>query len=293
MTIRFRIIASGSNGNSAYFSTSEGTLLIDAGISRKRIINALEEDKIPLKDVIGILVSHAHTDHCQGLPVLCDHLKGVPLLLTSGTKDKLHSYNSRDPRYAKISDNSYLLSFNEPFIIDNFSITSLRTTHDVRGSAAFQISYKDTKVTFLTDTGKIETKHLKALKESSIVLVEMNHDIPALKASRRPIWLKKRVRSAHLANSETIKILDSLIDSKIKGFFIGHVSGECNSPKLVAESLGQWQLTRSIPWNWYFCRRNSPGEVVEYSNNLLKTNMKKFLPKMPEKGRKFVKLDEF
>ncbi|MFQ5980308.1 MAG: MBL fold metallo-hydrolase [Candidatus Heimdallarchaeota archaeon] len=293
MTIRFRVIASGSNGNSAYISTPEGTLLIDAGISRKRIINALQEDKIPLNDVIGILVTHAHTDHCQGLPVLCDHLKGVPLLFTSGTKDVLHSYNSRDPRYAKISDNSYLLSFDEPFMTGNFSVTSLRTTHDVQGSAAFQISYKDTKVTFLTDTGKIETKHLKALKESSIVLVEMNHDITALNTSRRPIWLKKRVRSAHLANSETIEILDSLIDSEIRGFFIGHVSGECNSPKLVAESLGEWQLARSIPWNWYFCHRDRSGEVVEYSNNQLATDMKEFLPKMPEKGRKFVKIEKF
>ncbi|MFX0117584.1 MAG: MBL fold metallo-hydrolase, partial [Candidatus Hodarchaeota archaeon] len=92
MRIHFRVIASGSNGNAAYLSTPEGTFLIDAGISRKRIINALTEDNIPIKDVIGILVTHAHTDHCLGLPVLCNYLKDVPIYGTPGTIRTLRSY---------------------------------------------------------------------------------------------------------------------------------------------------------------------------------------------------------
>lgn len=285
MTIRFRVIASGSNGNAAYLSTPDGTLLIDAGISRKRILNALREDNIPFRDVRGILVTHAHTDHCRGLPVLCDHLKGVPLLCTPGTKKVLQSYASRrDARYSRISENSYLLPFNEPFIMnnENFSIFTLPTIHDVEDSSAFQITYKDVKMTVLTDTGKINSDHLQALKESSIVLIEMNHDVNALENSKRPIWLKRRIRAVHLSNNETIESLNSLAESEIRGVFIGHLSGECNSPALVADSLARWQNDQSVPWNWYLCRRDRSGKRVEYLGDQLTTSRDVFQPKKLE-----------
>ncbi|MFX0114835.1 MAG: hypothetical protein ACFFB3_09835 [Candidatus Hodarchaeota archaeon] len=110
------------------------------------------------------------------------------------------------------------------------------------------------------------------------MLVEMNHNIQALQESKRPEWLKQRIRKVHLANRETIGILDSLVDSEIKGFFIGHISQECNSPDSVATSLAEWQTDQSVPWTWYLCRRDKSGKVVEYTNGQLKTSMEPFLP---------------
>ena len=102
MTIRFRVIGSGSNGNAAYISSSDETLIIDAGLSRKRIVNALLEDQISLDSVIGVLISHSHTDHCRGLPVLCDTIRDIPIFGSEGTKEGLYSYKRYDPRWRDI-----------------------------------------------------------------------------------------------------------------------------------------------------------------------------------------------
>ena len=85
MTIKFQVLASGSNGNCSVLSTSEGSLLIEAGISNSRISNLLNEVKIPKSSIQGILISHAHGDHCNGLPVIMDNYKSS-IICSRGTK---------------------------------------------------------------------------------------------------------------------------------------------------------------------------------------------------------------
>ncbi|NHJ01274.1 MAG: MBL fold metallo-hydrolase, partial [Candidatus Heimdallarchaeota archaeon] len=185
MKIQFRCIASGSNGNCAYISTPEGVLLVDAGISTRRILNALSEDKIRSKDILGICVSHAHSDHIMGLPVLSTRLK-VPVLCSTETKTILQRFNRYDRRWNAIAQHSINFDFNKAFFIGPFTIKMIKTIHDVEGSTSFQIGYNDEFITTLTDTGQLLSHHIKSMAESFLVLLEMNHDIPSLIASRRP-----------------------------------------------------------------------------------------------------------
>ncbi|MHA2306655.1 MAG: MBL fold metallo-hydrolase [Candidatus Hodarchaeales archaeon] len=298
MRIQFRVIASGSNGNAAYISSPDGTLIIDAGISRKRIISALQEDDIPLDSIIGILISHSHTDHCRGLPVLCDTLGKVPIFSSKGTKETFYSFKTYDSRWETIGRKSQTFSFGNHFSInDSFNILPLRTVHDTKDSSGFQISYHDTKISLITDTGTITPEHLEALNESSLILLEMNHDIKALKNSRRPHWLKKRIRESHLANSESTRVFESLNDSSTKAIFLGHLSGECNSPNLVGSEIQSWHLENSSSWNWYVCRRDISGKAVHFDGHTIKTVMEPLDPNRQDKKSQStpdrVKLDEF
>lgn len=292
------MIASGSNGNSAYLSTSDGeTLIIDAGISRKRILNALHEDNIPLESVIGILISHSHTDHCRGLPVLCDTLKNVPVFCSKGTREIFASYKRYDSRWTDISRNTHTFSFENHFSINNFVTLPLRTVHDTKDSSGFQISYNDTKISLITDTGTITQEHIEAMNESSLILLEMNHNIEALKNSSRPYWLKKRIRESHLANSESTRVFDSLNDSSTKAIFLGHLSGECNSPNLVGSEIHRWHSENSYSWSWFICRRDISGKAVQFDGHRIRTEMEALDPnrqdKKPKASPDRVKLDEF
>ena len=292
------MIASGSNGNAAYISSPDGTLIIDAGISRKRIINALHEDNISLDSVIGILISHSHTDHCRGLPVLCDTLRKVPIFSSEGTKSALYSNKRYDSRWEKISKRTQTFSFGDQFSINNsFDVLPLRTVHDTKDSSGFQISYNNIKASLITDTGTITPEHLEAMKESSLILLEMNHGIEALKSSRRPYWLKKRIRESHLANSESTKAFDSLNDSSAKAIFLGHLSGECNSPNLVGSEIQKWHSENSYSWNWFICRRDMSGKAVQFDGHRIRTEMEALDPnkqdKKPSLTRDRVRLDEF
>jgi hypothetical protein len=131
----------------------------------------------------------------------------------------------------------------------------------------FQICINDTKITILTDTGKITREHITSMRESQLVLLETNHDIPLLWRSTRPPWLKRRIRSNHLANEESNSVLSSLVDSDIKGMFLGHLSGECNSPELVAYELTQLEIP--VKWEWFICRRTRMGTRVEHNGEQL------------------------
>jgi phosphoribosyl 1,2-cyclic phosphodiesterase len=292
LTIRFRIIASGSNGNASYISTPDGTIIIDAGISRKRILAALEQDDIGIDSIIGILITHGHTDHISGLPVLASSLD-VPIYCTLGTKEELKKLSYRDPRWDSVSEYSYILSYKEPFLTENeaFTIIPLKTVHDAAEAAAFHIIYDDVGITTVTDTGDLTDDILRAIRASHIALVEMNHDVDALRNSMRPVWLKERIRNVHLSNRKTISYFGNLVESKLKALFIGHLSGECNSPDLVANSLFNWTNEQSIPWNWYLSRRDKTCEAITLSSDTIKTNMKPMEVKPLEFTKRKTKVD--
>lgn len=297
MTIRFRVIGSGSNGNAAYISSSDETLIIDAGLSRKRIVNALLEDHISLDSVIGVLISHSHTDHCRGLPVLCDTIRDIPIFGSEGTKEGLYSYKRYDPRWRDIGRSCQTFSFGNQFSVRSFDILPLRTIHDTKDPSAFQISINDIKISIITDTGKITKEHLRSMNESSLILIEMNHDIEALKSSKRPIWLKKRIQASHLANSESSDVFKTLIDGSTKAVFLGHLSGECNSPNLVGSEVRRWHSENQSSWDWYICKRDISGTVVRFDGQKVKTEMNPIdLTKKSSSNvssDKKIKLDEF
>ena len=273
MKIKFQVLASGSNGNCSVISTPEGSLLIEAGISRTKISQLLNNAKIPQTSIQGILISHAHTDHCNGLPVITDNYK-TPVICTRGTKENFLRFREKDTRWGSISKEASILKKNIPMEIGPFVIHTIPTIHDIPGATAFFITIQDIGISIITDTGRILPVQLEAMKKSSIVVIEMNHDIQALYNSNRPKSLKHRIRKTHLANEQTIKLFDQLKNNGIIAMFLAHLSGECNSPALVKNELAHWGMNQSfLPFNTFICQRNRPGAMMTLSgNDVFKSN---------------------
>jgi phosphoribosyl 1,2-cyclic phosphodiesterase len=267
MKIQFQVFASGSNGNCAIISTPEGALLIDAGISRIRLLRFLEKINIKPNQIKGILISHAHTDHCGGLPVFSDIIK-APIISSKGTLEEFNRYAHLDRRWEMITKNAVAFDDASPLFYEFATIYPLPTKHDVNGCSAFRIKIDETNFSIITDTGELLPHQLKALKESTVALIEMNHDVQALYRSDRSKWLKRRVQHAHLSNEQTTKALNEIIDQKLKVLLFGHLSGECNSPKLVQNSLALWGKNNDeFPWNCFICRRDKSGVIIKISES--------------------------
>ena len=289
MKIKFQVLASGSNGNCSVLSTPEGSLLIEAGISNSKITKLLDDAKIPQTSIQGILISHAHTDHCIGLPVITDNYTS-PVFCTRGTQENFLRFRGNDTRWEAISKGVSILKRNIPMEIGPFVIHTIPTVHDIVGATAFYITINGIGVSIVTDTGKILPVQLEAMKKSSIIVIEMNHDIQALYNSNRPKSLIQRIQKTHLANEQTIKLFDQLKNNGIIVMFLAHLSGECNSQTLVKNELAHWGMNHySLPFNTFICQRNSPGAMITLSGNdvfksnkdplILKNLRRKFSPR--------------
>ncbi|MFW9991475.1 MAG: MBL fold metallo-hydrolase [Candidatus Odinarchaeota archaeon] len=271
MKISFHTIASGSNGNASVLFTPEGALLIDDGIARKRILSAFQQLSISLDEIKGILVTHGHTDHVQGLPVLSSVLD-VPVYCSPGTRQQFIALQRNDARWLAIARQAVVNPPGSDFEIGPFSVKSLPTKHDAEDSVGYQIAYNDEMATIITDTGELAPHHLQALEESSIALIEMNHDVEALLTSRRPVFLKQRIRACHMSNEKTLTSLTELVESNIEKLYVGHLSGECNSPDMVKDEIVLWEVEQAVPWEWSVCRRDGITEKFDIDREMLKNS---------------------
>jgi phosphoribosyl 1,2-cyclic phosphodiesterase len=275
LSLRVQAIASGSNGNCFLIDSPEGALLVDAGISRKKILEGLQQININPNRITGILVTHSHGDHIQGLPVLSDFID-TPVFATEATISNLNQMDYLDERWISISENAKLIKRGKISKVGPFKIITVRTEHDISGAVAYRINYPKSNVTIsvVTDTGEIVNEKLDKrrnwqLSRSDLILLESNHDIEVLKNSTRPPSLKKRIRECHLSNNESARILEKIQEEKskdrIKAVILGHLSGECNSPELVREWVRTWVHNNDPAWDWFLAPRDKSSDFLEVS----------------------------
>ncbi|MHA1168267.1 MAG: MBL fold metallo-hydrolase [Candidatus Hodarchaeales archaeon] len=267
MKVSFRVLASGSNGNASLITTPEGSLLIDDGISQKRLLSLIENTGIQMDDITGILITHGHGDHIQGLPVLMSsHEKNI--YSTRGTQNCFLAKGWQDSRWTSLAKKMTVIPSNGHFTIGPFEINSFPTVHDAEDPVSYTVTVDGIGISTITDTGKLTEAHLNTMLRSTVVLIEMNHDIDLLLKSKRPLFLKRRIRACHLANEETLGYLGQLKQGNIKNLFIGHLSGECNSPEQVEEAISFWEESNGRPkWSWSVCDRYKPSKMVTIDTN--------------------------
>ena len=269
-------LASGSNGNSFVINSGNLTVLIDVGISRRRIIEGLSRLNIDRSSVKYILITHAHSDHIIGLPVL--HLVlNFRIIATEGTIEEIRKLVRIDSRYGEIADNAILIENNKNLPLEGVEVIGYETIHDIQGSTGFTLYFydEDLTVSYTTDTADVTTGFKQAMRMSDFILIEANHDHELLKKSRRPIWLKERIKNTHLSNKSTVKILESVVSKQTKVLFLGHLSGECNTPNVVGQLISSFKsycvdkLPSKSSWMWIICTREESSTLVEYNNSLL------------------------
>ena len=230
-------IASGSSGNCIYVSSGGTGILIDAGITGKRIVSNLQELACtPERDLQAILVTHEHHDHVSGVGVLARKF-GLDVWANTPTWEGMKPYVGRIPeKQQKVFTSS------NSFVIGDLQVTAFRTSHDSREPVGFLIDNGQKKLAVATDTGVMTSQMLTELKEAEYLILEANHDLAMLQGGRYPWPLKKRIMSdqGHLSNAASAAVVEFLVrHGKVcqGGVALGHLSQENNRPELALDTV--------------------------------------------------------
>lgn len=232
MTLRICVIASGSSGNCIYVASERTTLLVDAGLSCRRIQHGLEALGVELGAVDGVCVTHEHGDHTGALPVL-QRRTNLPLYANSGTIEAIQ----RSSKNNGLTWNVF--STGQAFSVGDLEISPFSVPHDSYDPVGFVVSNKDARIGIATDMGSDTTLIRERLKGCRVLVVESNHDEDMLKQARRPWSLKQRIagRQGHLSNRQAARLVGELADNNTHTVFLAHLSGDCNSPEIAQRTV--------------------------------------------------------
>ena len=229
----FCSLYSGSSGNSLFVESQNTKILVDAGVSCKKIEKALEDIDVNPSTLDGILITHEHTDHVQGLGTLSKKFD-LPVFVNQETLDAMPTQKD------KISDkNIKTFKVTEKFEIGDLTINPFSIPHDAANPCGFNIYKDNKKISIATDIGHITNSILKELEESLFIMLEANYDPNVLKCSTYPFNLKTRIAgpTGHLSNEMAGKTISYLIKSGLKNAMLGHLSKESNFPELAYKTV--------------------------------------------------------
>ena len=229
----FCSLYSGSSGNSLLVETENTKLLIDAGVSSKKIETALTNLNIDPNTINGILITHEHTDHVQGLGTFAKKFD-LPVYVNQKTLDAMPKQKEKIAE-----ENIKNIRIEEKFEIRDLKIKPFAIPHDAANPCGFNIIKDDKKISIATDIGHMTNGILKNLEDSIFVLLESNYDPEVLKFSRYPYILKSRIAgpNGHLPNDMAGKTIAHLLQSGLKQATLGHLSKESNFPELAYKTV--------------------------------------------------------
>ena len=220
-------------GNCLYVESENTKLLIDAGVSLKKIETGLETLNVSPSSLDGILVTHEHSDHIQSLGNLSKKFN-LPVYANSETFDAMPKQTD------KISaKNINKFKVTEKFQIKDIEVDPFSIPHDAANPCGFNISNNSDKISIATDIGHMTNDILKQLEDSKFILLESNYDTEVLKCSKYPYLLKQRIAgpNGHLSNEVASKVINYLLQGNLKTAMLGHLSKESNFPELAYQTV--------------------------------------------------------
>lgn len=219
-------LASGSSGNAALLSCGETHLLIDAGISCRRITTALKTLAVTPDALTAILITHTHSDHIAGLTVLLKKTDCPIFATVQSCRALALRIPALTPRLWEIAT---------PLSCGTVTITPVPTSHDSPGSCGWRFDTADGSVGYLTDTGYVTPEAAALLPGSDLVLLESNHDPEALRSGPYPYYLQQRIAGTegHLCNADAAAFAVTLAKSGASEIVLAHLSQDNNTPAMA------------------------------------------------------------
>lgn len=233
--MRILPIASGSSGNCIYVGDDTTHILIDAGISGKRIEAGLNMAGITGKELDAVFITHEHIDHIAGLGVLARKYD-VPIYSTLGTIQGIVCCKS----VGDIDEELFQrVNRNENITVGSLMIQAIPISHDAADPLCFRISNEKQSVAVATDMGCVQDHVIESLRGLDAILLEANHDVNMLQVGPYPYYLKRRILGdkGHLSNEASGRMLSALLHDDLKYIFLGHLSKENNMPELALEAV--------------------------------------------------------
>ena len=236
--MRICTLASSSSGNCTLVSDGDTHILIDAGISMRRIEKELNKNGLTCRDISGILITHEHTDHICGIKMMQKYYK-TPLIMPDTVAGDVEAL------VPETAGNIARIPVGEGFDIGYLHIKCFHTPHDTPESVGYKITDGHRTFAIATDLGHVSAEVLRELIGSDTVILESNHDMEMLKYGPYPQYLKKRIasESGHLSNRMCGKLAERLYTEGTRKIILAHLSRNNNTPELAynssAEALGR------------------------------------------------------
>jgi len=248
------VLASGSRGNSIYLADGSTSFLVDAGLSGSEIERRLSLRGIDPEDMDGILVSHEHSDHIQGVGVLSRRYN-IPVYINSET------CKAASARMGTV-DLIRPFECGFPFTLKTLTVHPFSISHDAADPSGFIISRNGIKVGIATDLGFASSLVKEHLKFCDLLVLEANHDSEMLNNGPYPWHLKQRVkgRGGHLSNQDSKKILSQVIHPGLKHVILAHLSRKNNLPQKAEAEVTPVLAPHDI--QLHIAGQNQPGELI-------------------------------
>ena len=225
-------IASGSSGNAALVSRGGTHILLDAGVSARRVSAALAELGLSPQDLSAICITHSHSDHISGLATMVKRWD-VPIYATAPCGRQLSC------RIAGLEAKLRSIGPGDSFPLGEITATAFPTSHDAPGSCGFRFDGPDGSVGVLTDTGYVTPEAADILPGVDLAVLEANHDVECLRSGPYPYYLKQRILGAegHLCNEDAARFAVTLAQAGTSELILAHLSKENNTPAMARTAV--------------------------------------------------------
>ena len=254
--MRSVVLASGSEGNSSFVSLEGKNILIDLGKNSKYICEKLKEIQVEPTEIDAILISHTHDDHVSALKVFLK--KHHPAIYVT---EKMFY----DLDYLSTYEN--VVIYDEEIQLENIHITAIHSSHDASDSRNFVIEGEEKSLVYITDTGYINRKYFKLLKNKNYYLMESNHDIEMLMNGPYPKYLQQRILGSlgHLSNKDSSFYMTKFIGEETKKVVLMHLSRTNNTEEKALESFLGSMEEYDISFKNVVCAKQN--EITEVCND--------------------------
>ncbi|MGP1441034.1 MAG: MBL fold metallo-hydrolase [Anaerovoracaceae bacterium] len=234
MELSFCSFASGSSGNCYLVKSRESAILIDAGISTKRIHAAMDEIGIVRDEIQGVFITHEHSDHIKALRVLTKQNPNWSIYASNGTKAQISEH---------IKDEEKLIGFTagSSMEIADMRVRSMKVSHDAADPVCYSVTCGKSKLVILTDTGYVPEEVKEEMSEAEVIVMEANHEVNMLKMGAYPYSLKQRILGdkGHLSNVTAGETLAEVMkdDGRYRRLYLAHLSQQNNFPGLALQTV--------------------------------------------------------
>lgn len=243
MGLRYTVLASGSTGNSMIVDSGESKVLIDAGLSAKKIEQLMGEQGVRGNEIDAILITHEHSDHIKGVGALARKYD-LPVYANEKTWEALEKHLGELAESKKVvMETGGMMEFG------SMQVESYSISHDAADPVGYCFYKDEKKLSLATDLGYVSPKVKEKISDSDALVLESNHDIDMLRVGRYPWNIKRRILgdSGHLSNVAAGEALGGIVTDKTEKVYLAHLSRDHNLMDLAKLTVNTILEDQGLP----------------------------------------------
>ena len=265
--MQFISFSSGSSGNCYLLRSGESTLLLDAGLTPRKVKQYFSDCGLDFSDVDAILITHDHTDHIKGAGLLSEEFQ-CPVYATQSVHDGMcrnYCMTRKVPQSLR-----RIIEKEVPFSLGEFTVTPFEVPHDSSDCVGYEMQCGDIVFTLITDVGHVTERIRHAVSRANYLVLEANHDLAMLKMGPYPAHLKGRISGerGHLSNEAGARLVAECATPDLHHLWLCHLSEENNHPELARKTYEQvfseYGIKGGVDFSLTVLKRLIPSEMYDF-----------------------------